>query len=205
MSSHAIGGDLAVHPRPVPSTHRPNGNPNGASKLTSNTPILVPRPGAGVGTGARIQPPSLNGLPNLKPNRQPNNLPSDVTKQPKPGILWSNQGPPVPPGVPHTSCFVCGFVHPPTWMCPEMSQEVPLRLALDNLRLIPHQTPERMEIKRKFLLEMLRVVQQRKEEAMKANQRQQSGQQTQESQQSQQGQQGQQRQGGQEPPQVPPS
>lgn len=86
-----------------------------------------------------------------------------------------------------------------------MSQEVPLRLALDNLRLIPHQTPERMEIKRKFLLEMLRVVQQRKEEAMKANQRQQSGQQTQESQQSQQGQQGQQRQGGQEPPQVPPS
>nr|CAE76132.1 related to helicase-DNA-binding protein [Neurospora crassa] len=205
MPSHAIGGDLAVHPRPVPSTHRPNGNPNGASKLTSNTPILVPRPGAGVVTGARIRPPSLNGLPNLNPNRQPNNLPSDVTKQPKPGILWSNQGPPVPPGVPHTSCFVCGFVHPPTWMCPEMSQEVPLRLALDNLRLIPHQTPERMEIKRKFLLEMLRVVQQRKEEAMRAKQRQQSGQQTQEGQQSQQGQQGQQRQEGQEPPQVPPS
>ncbi|KAK1775267.1 chromodomain-helicase [Copromyces sp. CBS 386.78] len=187
MSPNAIGGDLAVHPMPVTANHRPNGAP----KLTSNTPIPVPVPGAG------IRPPSLNGLPNLNPNRQPNNLPSDAIKQPpRPGTLWSNQGPPVPPNVPHTSCFVCGFVHPPTWMCPEMSQEVPLRLALDNLRFIPHQTPERMEVKRKFLLEMLRVVQRRKDDAMKAKQRQ-SGQPPQQRQGGEGG------QGGQGPPQVP--
>ena len=80
-----------------------------------------------------------------------------------------------------------------------MSQEVPLRLALDNLRFIPHQTPERLEVKRKFLLEMLRVVQRRKDDAMKAKQRQ-SGQPPQQ----REGGEGGQGQGqGQGPPQVP--
>ncbi|CCC12513.1 unnamed protein product [Sordaria macrospora k-hell] len=163
VSPNAIGGDLAVHPRPVPANQRANG----ASKLTSNTHTSRPRPRS----------------------RNP----------PTPSALWSNQGPPVPPNVPHTSCFVCGFVHPPTWMCPEMSQEVPLRLALDNLRFIPHQTPERLEVKRKFLLEMLRVVQRRKDDAMKAKQRQ-SGQPPQQ----REGGEGGQGQGqGQGPPQVP--
>lgn len=81
-----------------------------------------------------------------------------------------------------------------------MSQEAPLRLALDNLRFMPHQTPERMEVKRKFLLQMLRMVQRKKEEAEKAKQME-DGQQP-----SQRGQGGQ-GQGGQGPPQVarPPS
>ena len=52
-----------------------------------------------------------------------------------------------------------------------MSQEIPLRLALDNLRFMPDQTPEKLENKRKFLREMLRLVQKRKDDAIRAEQR----------------------------------
>jgi len=35
-----------------------------------------------------------------------------------------------------TPCFVCGFMHPDSWECPEQRSEVALRLAIDRITTI---------------------------------------------------------------------
>ncbi|KAK0635561.1 PHD/FYVE-zinc-finger like domain-containing protein [Bombardia bombarda] len=54
------------------------------------------------------------------------------------------------------ACLVCTFIHPTTWNCPEMSQEIQLRLALDRLKTIPGQTAQQVVLKRACLHEMIR-------------------------------------------------
>lgn len=58
-------------------------------------------------------------------------------------------------------CLVCGFLHPPAWDCPEMSIEVNIRLALDRLRFLTDQDPERLAHKRAFLQQKLAQLQSR--------------------------------------------
>ncbi|KAK5658551.1 hypothetical protein OQA88_1944 [Cercophora sp. LCS_1] len=52
-------------------------------------------------------------------------------------------------------CLVCGFLHPIRWECPEMANEVNIRLALDRLRSAPGKTQLEYQTKRQFLLEKL--------------------------------------------------
>jgi hypothetical protein len=59
-----------------------------------------------------------------------------------------------PPGA-HL-CFVCGFLHPLEWQCPEMSSVVKLRLALDRLKSDVTQPATQVAVKRQFLLARLR-------------------------------------------------
>ena len=57
--------------------------------------------------------------------------------------------------LPAEPCFVCEFTHPPEWHCPEMGQEVCLRLALDRLRRMAHLEPAVAAARREFLVERL--------------------------------------------------
>jgi hypothetical protein len=86
--------------------------------------------------------------------QQPPHLPAQTTTTTKPQTH---------PGVEITSvlCFVCEFMHPPQWECPEMRSEVKLRLALDRLRQgvgIEGLGPQAVEARRAFLGEKLRRV-----------------------------------------------
>jgi hypothetical protein len=49
-------------------------------------------------------------------------------------------------------------MHPAIWECPEMRSEVKLRLAIDRLRSLPHQTAELLAERRQFLSLKLRMV-----------------------------------------------
>ncbi|KAK1754807.1 chromodomain-helicase [Echria macrotheca] len=48
-------------------------------------------------------------------------------------------------------CIVCGFLHPVTWDCPEMSIESRVRLALDKLRTTPAKDPQRVSLQKAWL------------------------------------------------------
>jgi hypothetical protein len=60
------------------------------------------------------------------------------------------------------TCFVCNFQHPSNWACPEMSDKVKLRLALDSLKNNPGLTPQQRQQKKAFLMERLASLQAKK-------------------------------------------
>ena len=64
---------------------------------------------------------------------------------------------------PKDPCLVCGFLHPPSWDCPEMASEILLRLALDKLRRTPSMDPSEMAAKRNFLTQKLVKLQEKKQ------------------------------------------
>ncbi|KAH8881584.1 hypothetical protein GQ53DRAFT_735069 [Thozetella sp. PMI_491] len=53
-------------------------------------------------------------------------------------------------------CFVCGFLHPINWACPEMCSVVRLRIALDNLREATNISEGQRRIRKEFLHTRLR-------------------------------------------------
>ena len=53
-------------------------------------------------------------------------------------------------------CFVCGYLHPILWQCPEMSSIIKLRIAMDALKYITDISPMQLAARRQFLLTRIR-------------------------------------------------
>lgn len=64
---------------------------------------------------------------------------------------------------PKDLCLVCGFLHPPSWDCPEMASEILLRLALDKLRRTLFMDPNDLVVKINFLTQKLVRLQEKKQ------------------------------------------
>ena len=59
---------------------------------------------------------------------------------------------PGPPNQGDHLCFVCGYLHPILWQCPEMSSIIKLRIAMDALKYITDISPMQLAARRQFLM-----------------------------------------------------
>ncbi|KAK0728444.1 PHD/FYVE-zinc-finger like domain-containing protein [Lasiosphaeria miniovina] len=164
-------GQQALHPGgQLPSEQRPAGQPPaGSIPASPNSPAIPGRP---IVAFPRRRPPNPATQWQPRPPAQP------LSGPPLRGVMFLSQpgglelscvapqqsraaaAPPIGALAADGVCLVCGFKHPVSWECPEMSQELHLRLALDRLRTTPHLTAHDMGFMRAFLMEKLRVLKQ---------------------------------------------
>ncbi|KAM7217846.1 chromodomain-helicase [Rhypophila decipiens] len=118
--------------------------------------VAVPRPRGRppVAKQAKIQvqlpqhPPPVSQPPSRSQQFQP---------QPRAQI------PPQPVQVP---CIICGYTHPPVWLCPESYQEAAIRVALDKLKSWPNLTTEERYGRKLFLTARLKQLRESRAQAV---------------------------------------
>ncbi|KAH6845042.1 PHD/FYVE-zinc-finger like domain-containing protein [Chaetomium sp. MPI-CAGE-AT-0009] len=95
-----------------------------------NPKIPIPRIPSHGTTQHAFRPAGPSPLPLASPS------PSPASASPSPALptTTSTTSSKIEVQLPRQPCFVCQFMHPDSWECPEMRSEVQLRLAMDRLK-----------------------------------------------------------------------
>ncbi|KAK3301332.1 uncharacterized protein B0H64DRAFT_438415 [Chaetomium fimeti] len=126
-------------PIPVPKipSHRPT-----TTTTTTTLPTMACWPTATTATttNGTTQPTFRPTAPSSHPHPLPSPSPASPSPSSPPPPAAAAPPPTTQPTtkievqLPRQPCFVCHFMHPETWECPEMRSEVQLRLAMDRLK-----------------------------------------------------------------------
>ncbi|KAK3370247.1 PHD/FYVE-zinc-finger like domain-containing protein [Podospora didyma] len=164
-SGHALVPTPRRRGRPPGSLTRPkvpqsvHGAPQPQGKPPARVSV-VPLPATAQQAAARVNVNTI--LKQAAPATNPTVVERPATHKaipPQPATPFRAAPAALPLQLPVDPCIVCGYLHPvASWECPEMKQEVCLRIALDKLRMMTHLKPQEVVVKKVFLLEKLRLL-----------------------------------------------